>query len=178
MPGSTVNPFATVIARLGEQTFVDSFLAGARDLLGVALIIGLARGIVVVMNAGRITDTILYGAELPVAGLHSIAFINMIFWIEVLLSFFVPSSSGLAVLTMPILAPVADFAGVGRDLVVAAYQAANGLVNLINPIFAVVMGALAMARVPYERWLQFMWLLLLIHIVIIAACLTIGASMS
>jgi uncharacterized ion transporter superfamily protein YfcC len=165
-----------LIARLGEQTFVDSFLAGARDLLGVALIIGLARGIVVVMNAGRITDTILHWAEVSVAGLPSIAFINMIFWIEVLLSFFVPSSSGLAVLTMPILAPVADFAGVGRDLVVTAYQSANGLVNLINPTFAVVMGALAIARVPYERWLQFMWPLLLILVVIITACLTIDAS--
>lgn len=75
---------------------------------------------------------------------------------------------------MPILAPVADFADVGRHLVVTAYQSANGLVNLINPTFAVVMGALAIARVPYERWLRFMWPLLLILTVIIMACLSIA----
>ncbi len=161
-----------LIARPGEEKFVDAFVNGARDLLGVALIIGLARGIVVIMDAGKITDTILHWAELSVAGLGEVAFINVMYWLQVLLSFFVPSSSGLAVLSMPIMAPVADFAGVGRDLVVTAYQSANGLVNLINPTFAVVMGALAIGRVPYERWLRFMWPLLLILTVIIMACLS------
>lgn len=163
-----------LVARLGEQALVDSFLGGARNLLGVALIIGLARGIVVVMNAGGISDTILHAAELAVAGLDTVVFVNVIYWIEVVLSFFVPSSSGLAVLSMPILAPVADFAGTGRDLVVTAYQSANGLVNLVNPTFAVVMGALAIGRVPYERWLRFMWPLLVILTVIIMASLSVA----
>ncbi|ABS17416.1 MULTISPECIES: YfcC family protein [Brucella/Ochrobactrum group] len=160
------------ITRPGEASFVDSFVNGARDLLGVALIIGLARGIVVVMDAGKITDTILHWAELSVSGLGKVAFINVMYWLQVLMSFFVPSSSGLAVLSMPIMAPVADFAGVGRQFVVTAYQSANGLVNLINPTFAVVMGALAIGRVPYERWLRFMWPLLLILTIIIMACLS------
>lgn len=158
----------------GEEKFVDAFLNGARDLLGVALIIGLARGIVVIMEAGRISDTILHWAEVSVAGLSEVAFVNVIYWIEVGLSFFVPSSSGLAVLSMPILAPVADFAGVGRELVVTAYQSANGIVNLVNPTFAVVMGALAIGRVPYERWLRFMWPLLVILTVIIMASLSVA----
>jgi uncharacterized ion transporter superfamily protein YfcC len=164
-----------IVARTGEQNFVDAFLNGARDLLGVALIIGLARGIVVVMDAGRITDTILHWAEVSVGGLPAVIFVNVIYWIEVLLSFFVPSSSGLAVLSMPIMAPVADFVVTGRELVVTAYQSANGIVNLINPTFAVVMGALAIGRVPYERWLAFMWPLLLILTAIIMACLSIAA---
>lgn len=160
------------VSRPGEKNFVDAFVNGARDLLGVALIIGLARGIVVIMDAGKITDTILHWAELTVGGLGKVAFINVMYWLQVLMSFFVPSSSGLAVLSMPIMAPVADFAGVGRELVVTAYQSANGLVNLINPTFAVVMGALAIGRIPYERWLRFMWPLLLILTVIIMACLS------
>ncbi len=164
-----------LVTRPGENNFVDAFIAGARDLLGVALIIGLARGIVVVMDAGKITDTILHWAELSVAGLGEVAFINVMYWLQVLMSFFVPSSSGLAVLSMPIMAPVADFAGVGRELVVTAYQSANGLVNLVNPTFAVVMGALAIGRVPYERWLRFMWPLLLILTVIIMASLSVAA---
>src|SRR5690606_20341425 len=71
-------------------------------------------------------------------------------------------------------APVADFAGVGRELVVTAYQSANGIVNLINPTFAAVMGALAIGRVPYERWLAFMSPLRLILTVIIMACLSVA----
>lgn len=164
-----------VIGRLGEQKLVDSFVGGARDLLGVALIIGLARGIVVIMDAGRITDTILHWAELSIGGLSSVVFINVIYWIEVLLSFFVPSTSGLAVLSMPIMAPVADFAGVGRELVVTAYQSASGIVNLVTPTSAVVMGGLAIGRVPYERWLVFMWPLLVILTVLIMAALSVAA---
>ena len=163
-----------VIGRLGEQDFVDTFVDGARDLLAVALIIGVARGIVVVMDAGRITDTILYACAQAVEGLSPIIFINVMYWIEVVLSFFVPSSSGLAVLTMPIMAPLGDFAGVGRDLVVTAYQSANGLVNFFNPTFAVVMGGLAIGRVPYERWLRFVLPLCLIITVVIMATLSVG----
>ncbi|MEO1459202.1 MAG: YfcC family protein, partial [Pseudomonadota bacterium] len=117
---------------LGEKPFVAAFVDGARDLLGVALIIGLARGIVVIMEAGKISDTILHASEQAIAGYSDIVFINGMFGIEVLLSFLVPSSSGLAVLSMPILAPLADFAGVGRDLTVTAYQSASGLVNLVT----------------------------------------------
>ena len=137
-----------MVARLGEARLVEAFVSGARDLLGVALIIGLARGIAVVMDAGHITDTILNAAEKTVAGLSRVAFINVMYWIEVGLSFFVPSTSGLAVLSMPILAPVADFAGVQRELVVTAYQSASGVVNIVTPTSAVEMGGLAIGRVP------------------------------
>ncbi|MEX0809894.1 MAG: YfcC family protein [Dongiaceae bacterium] len=163
-----------IIARIGEHEFVDTFLAGARDLLGVALIIGVARGVVVVMNEGMITDTILFWSEQVVEGLPPIVFINVMYWIEVGLSFLVPSSSGLAVLTMPIMAPLADFSGVDRATVVTAYQSANGLVNFINPTFAVVMGGLALGRVPYQRWLRFTWPLLVILTVLNMAVLSIS----
>ena len=167
-----------VIGRMSEEDFTNTFVDGARDLLGVALVIGIARGIVVVMDAGKMTDTILFAAEGAVTGLSAIGFINTMFGLEVALSFFVPSSSGLAVLTMPIMAPLSDFAGVPRDLVVTAYQSASGLVNLINPTFAVVMGGLALGRVPYERWLRFMWPLLVILTVIIMAAISVGSLMA
>ncbi len=90
------------------------------------------------------------------------------------MSFFVPSSSGLAVLSMPIMAPLAEFAGVSRDLVVTAFQSASGLVNLINPTFAVVMGGLAIGRVRYDIWLRFAFPLLLILTVLIMGALSLG----
>jgi uncharacterized ion transporter superfamily protein YfcC len=164
-----------LVARMGEKKLTGSFVDGARDLLGVALVIGLARGIVVIMENGLIADTILHAAEGSLGGLGELAFINVMFWIEVGMSFFVPSSSGLAVLSMPILAPLADFAGVGRDLVVTAFQSANGLVNLINPTFAVVIGGLAIGRVSYDRWLVFIWPLLLILIVFITVAISVAA---
>ncbi|MEH6640861.1 YfcC family protein [Vreelandella glaciei] len=164
-----------IIARLGEKKLTSSFVDGARDLLGVALVVGLARGIVVIMEQGMIADTILHSAESTLGGLPELTFINLMFWIEVGMSFFVPSSSGLAVLSMPILAPLGDFADVGRDLVVTAYQSANGLVNLINPTFAVVVGGLAIGRISYDRWLVFIWPLLLILTVFISAVISIGA---
>ena len=160
--------------RLDEETFVNTFVNGARDLLGVALIIGVARGIVVVMDAGKITDTILNALAGSLAGLGNILFINTMLVFQTLLSFLVPSSSGLAVLTMPILAPLSDFAGVNRDLTVTAYQSANGWVNLFNPTFAVVMGGLAIGRVSYDRWLRFVWPLLVIIMIIIVAALSVG----
>jgi uncharacterized ion transporter superfamily protein YfcC len=164
-----------LIARLGEKKLTSSFVDGARDLLGVALVVGLARGIVVIMEQGMIADTILHSAEATLGGLPELAFINLMFWIEAGMSFLVPSSSGLAVLSMPILAPLADFANVSRDLVVTAYQSASGLVNLINPTFAVGIGGLAIGRVSYDRWLVFIWPLLLALIILITAAISIAA---
>jgi uncharacterized ion transporter superfamily protein YfcC len=147
---------------LGEKPFTSAFVDGARDLLGVALVIGLARGIVVIMDQGMITDTILHSLEGWISGMSEVAFVNGLFAVEALLSFLVPSTSGLAVLSMPILAPLSDFAGVGRDLAVTAFQTAIGITNLVAPTYAVVVGGLAIGRVPYHRWLQFIWPMLVI----------------
>lgn len=163
-----------VVARMGEKKLTSAFVEGAKDLLGVALVIGLARGIVVIMEQGLIADTILNSAADTLGGLSEIAFINLMLWIEIGMSFLVPSSSGLAVLSMPILAPLGDFASVSRDLVVTAYQSASGLVNLITPTSAVVIGGLAIGRVSFDRWLVFIWPLLLILTLFVMAALSVA----
>ncbi|SFK94793.1 Uncharacterized membrane protein YfcC, ion transporter superfamily [Shimia haliotis] len=164
--------------RMNEGEFVEAFVDGARDLLGVALIIGVARGIVVVMDDGQITHTILHWLEGMLGGLGEVAFANTMYFVNVVLSFLVPSSSGLAVLTMPILAPLSDFAGVAREITVTAYQTANGWVNLFNPTFAVVMGGLAIGKVPYDRWLKFVFPLLVVLAVIACGTLTVGVMLT
>ena len=166
-----------LVGRLGEKALTGAFIDGAKDLLGVARVIGLARGIVVIMENGMIADTVLHSAASALGGLSDVGFINTMFGILAGMSFFVPSSSGLAVLAMPILAPLSDFAGVSRDLVVTAYQSANGLVNLINPTFAVVIGGLAIGRVPYERWLMFVWPLLLILALFVMVALSFATGL-
>ena len=155
-----------VVGKLSEKELVNTFVDGARDMLGVALIIGVARGITVIMNNGLITDTVLYWAEQAVAGLSSVGFIIVTYLLYIPLSFLIPSTSGLATVSMPIMAPLGEFAGVASYLIVTAYQAASGLVNLITPTSAVVMGGLAIARVGYGTWLHFVWPLLALLVVL------------
>ncbi len=113
------------------------------------------------MNNGLITDTVLNAAEQAVADVGGVVFINLMFGLFLPLSFLIPSSSGLATVAMPIMAPLAGFAGVPEFLVVTAYQTGNGLINLITPTSAVVMGGLAIARIGYGTWLRFVWPMLL-----------------
>ena len=155
--------FSIVIGLIGhmkEGELTATFVDGARDLLGVALIIGIARGITVIMNNGEITDTVLHWAEVALGDVGSAAFIIVMFLLFLPLSFLIPSSSGLATVAMPIMAPLAVFVGVSEALVVTAYQSASGLMNLFIPTSAVVMGGLAIARVPYGRYLRWVWPLL------------------
>lgn len=160
---------------MDEPTFVETFVADVKDLLGVALIIGVARGIVVIMENGMIADTILDRLDGLFEGVGQVAFINTMLGVQVLLSFLVPSSSGLPSSRCRSSPALADFAEVSRSLVVTAYQSANGWVNLFNPIFAVVMGGLALGRVAYDRWLRFVWPLLLVIMVILVAALSLSA---
>ena len=164
-----------LIGRLSEVDLTDAFVNGARDLLGVALIIGIARGITVVMTNGGITDTVLHWAEQAVEGLGPVAFVIVVFLLFLPLSFLIPSSSGLATVSMPILAPLAAFVGVEADLIVTAFQSASGLMNLFIPTSAVVMGGLAIARVPYGTYLRWLWPLLAVLTALVIAVLGVSA---
>ena len=167
-----------VVARLSETQLTDAFVNGARDLLGVALIIGIARGITVVMNNGGVTDTVLHWAEQAVDGVGPAGFAIVVFLIFLPLSFLIPSSSGLATVAMPIMAPLAAFVGVQADLVVTAYQSASGVMNLFIPTSAVVMGGLAIARVPYGTYLRWVWPLLAVLVGLVIVVLAVGAILA
>jgi uncharacterized ion transporter superfamily protein YfcC len=167
-----------LIGRMKEGDLTETFVAGSRDLLGVALIIGIARGITVIMNNGQITDTVLHWAEVALGDVGKVAFSIVMYALFLPLSFLIPSSSGLATVAMPIMAPLAGFADVPKDLVVTAYQSANGLMNLFIPTSAVVMGGLAIARVPYGRYLRFVWPLLAMLAAVTVVVLGIGAVLA
>jgi uncharacterized ion transporter superfamily protein YfcC len=166
-----------LIGRMKEGDLTATFVDGARDLLGVALIIGIARGITVIMNNGQITDTVLHWAEVALGDVGAAAFAIVMFLLFLPLSFLIPSSSGLATVAMPIMAPLAVFVGVSEALVVTSYQSASGLMNLFIPTSAVVMGGLAIARVPYGRYLKWVWPLLLMLAVVTVIVLAVGAAL-
>ena len=165
-----------LIGRMGEGVLTTSFVDGARDLLGVALIIGIARGITVIMNNGQITDTVLHWIEKALGDTGEVWFLILMFLLFLPLSFVIPSTSGLATLAMPIVAPLAGFIGVSTALVVTAYQSASGVMNLVVPTSAVVMGGLAIARVPYGTYLRWVWPLLGLLSALVVVVLAISAA--
>jgi uncharacterized ion transporter superfamily protein YfcC len=167
-----------VIGRMKEGVLTATFVDGARDLLGVALIIGIARGITVIMNNGQITDTVLHWAEVALGDVGKAGFSIVMYGLFLPLSFLIPSSSGLATVAMPIMAPLASFLNVPASLVVTAYQSASGLMNLFIPTSAVVMGGLAIARVPYGTYLRWVWPLLAALVVVTVIVLAVGAAVS
>ncbi|MEU0719178.1 hypothetical protein ABZ498_18625 [Streptomyces lavendulocolor] len=122
-----------LIGGLREKGTAEAITAGAGDFIGAAVIVMLPRGVTIIMNNASVTDTILNALHSAVSGTSSGVFAVLMFGVNLPLAFFVPSSSGHAALAMPILAPLADFAGVSRALVVTAYQSASGWVNLITP---------------------------------------------
>ena len=170
--------------RLSEVELAETFVSGCTDLLGVAFIIGISRGITVLMNDGHITDTILHWGETALSGLGSTSFVLLVFLIylplsdpkyrlntESLNNVFVRTNNGE-------MAPLGQFAGVGGDVVVTAFQSACGLVNLVTPTAAVVMGALALGRIPYEKWLKFVWKLMLLFLLLTGLLLVLAAALS
>ncbi len=142
--------------KLYEDKFIDVFLEGCKDLLAVALIIGLSRGITVVMSASGMDATLLYYGSKALTNLSSTAFTVGAYLFFIPLSFLIPSTSGLAAASMPVISPLADSIGgnVASIYAITSYSAASGLVNLITPTSGVVMGGLALAHIPYDRWLK------------------------
>ena len=173
--------FSVVIGLIGkmrEGDLTSTFVTGAGELLGVALIIGIARGITVIMNNGQITDTVLHWAEVALEGVGQAAFAVVMYVLFLPLSFLIPSTSGLATVAMPIMAPLAGFVDVPASLVVTAYQSASGVMNLFIPTSAVVMGGLAIARVPYGRYLRWVWPLLAMLAALSIVVLGVGALLA
>ena len=130
------------------------------------------------MNNGQITDTVLHWAEMALGDVGQAAFSIVMYGLFLPLSFLIPSSSGLATVAMPIMAPLAGFVDVPAHLVVTAYQSASGLMNLFIPTSAVVMGGLAIARVPYGRYLRWVWPLLAMLAAVTIVVLGAGALLA
>ena len=154
---------------IGEKGVIDAFVNGAASLVGVSLIIGLARGINLIMNEGMISDTLLQYSSSLVAHVSGPIFILIMLVIFFVLGFIVPSSSGLAVLSMPIMAPLADTVNIPRFVVVTAYQFGQYAMLFLAPT-GLVMATLQMLDVKYAHWLRFVW-------PVVAFVLTFGGAM-
>ena len=153
-----------VVYRMSEDKFLEVFLKGSADLIGVALICAVSRGIQIIMNDGLITATILHWGEIGLKGLSPQLFITLTYLFYLPMSFLIPGTSSLAGATMGLLGPMAEFVHVRSHLVITAFQAASGVLNLFTPTSGVVMGALAIARIDIIVWIKFLAKLILLVI--------------
>jgi uncharacterized ion transporter superfamily protein YfcC len=141
------------------------FLEGAKDIMSAALIVGLAGGIIVILENGKIVHTILHAMAGGMQDLGNIASVSVMYVIQTLINIIIPSGSAKAALTMPIMAPFSDLIGLSRQATVMAFQFGDGFTNLITPTSGVLIGVLGVARIPYVKWAR--WIGPLITILII-----------
>jgi uncharacterized ion transporter superfamily protein YfcC len=164
-----------LLSRMKADDAIKAFIDGANEMMTAALIIGLAKGLIVVAEDGKIIDTILNGIAQSTEGLPRGVTVEIMFILQSCLNFFVPSGSGQAALTMPIMAPLSDLLGITRQTAVLAFQFGDGLSNLIIPTSGILMGILAIAKIPYNVWLK--WMIPLFLILSLAAMLLLLAPL-
>lgn len=146
-----------MIAGFPANRIADELIAGAKDILSAALVVGFASGIVIILQDGKIVDSILHGMQESLEGTGEVSSLSAMYGIQAVINFLIPSATAKAAITIPIMSPFSDLVGVSRQAMVLAFQFGDGFTNMITPTSGVLMAALAMARVPYEKWVKWIW---------------------
>ena len=157
---------AGIIDRQGADDIAKLFLAGCKDILSAALVVGLASGIIVILRDGRVIDTLLYGLTRSLAQTGEVTSLGVMYLFQTLLNLVMPSGSAKAALTMPIMAQFADLIHVSRQTTVLAFQFGDGFTNMLTPTSGVLIGVLGIARIPYGTWLRWAWKFIVALIII------------
>ena len=155
-----------IVDKQGADNIAKLFLAGCKDILSAALVVGLASGIIFILRDGHVIDTILYGLTRSLAELGEVASLGVMYVFQTLLNIVMPSGSAKAALTMPIMTQFADLIDVSRQTTVLAFQFGDGFTNMLTPTSGVLIGVLGIARIPYGTWLKWVWKFILALIVI------------
>jgi len=146
----------------GANRITKLFLDGVKDIQSAALIVGLAGGIIIILQNGNIIDTLLYKLSESISGAGKMASVSMMYITQTVINLFMPSGSAKAALTMPMMSQFSDLIGLSRQATVVAFQLGDGFTNMITPTSGVLLGVLSVAKIPYEKW--FKWVLPLILI--------------
>lgn len=146
--------FSGIAMKNDGNEIVKLFLDGVKDIMSAALIVGLAGGIIIILEDGKVIDTILYVLSKSMNNLGDIASVSIMYLIQTLINVVIPSGSAKAALTMPIMAPFSDLIGISRQSTVMAFQFGDGFTNMITPTSGVLLGVLSVAKIPYQKWLK------------------------
>ncbi|MBN2215107.1 MAG: YfcC family protein [Bacteroidales bacterium] len=158
LAGAAVNNSPNKIVRL--------FLEGVKDIIPAALVVGLAGGIIVILEDGQVIDTILFRLSGSMESMGKVSTVGMMYVIQTIINIVIPSGSAKAALTMPIMAPFSDLVGLSRQATVMAYQFGDGFTNMITPTSGILIGVLGIARIPYGKWVKWITPLIIILIVL------------
>jgi len=162
---------SAIISHLKASEAIKAFTEGAAEMIKVALVVAIAKGILVVATDGKIIDPILYALSSHVQDFPREVSVQLMFLTQTFLNFFLPSGSGQAALTMPIMTPLSDILGITRQTAVLAFQLGDGISNMIIPTSGVTMGVLTLGKIPYSRWVK--WALPLIIMFSVLAMLVL-----
>ena len=155
-----------VIAGFSANKIAEELMAGARDILSAALVVGFASGIIVILQDGHIVDSILHSMQEGLDGTGPVASLSAMYGIQALINFVIPSATAKAAITIPIMAPFSDLVGVSRQAMVLAFQFGDGFTNMLTPTSGVLIAALAMARIPYAKWVKWIWKMVLVLLIL------------
>ena len=154
-----------IAASYRPNELTKHFLDGAKDIFSAALIVGLANGIIIILQEGGIIDTLLYSLSGMFSGDKYSAASGM-YLVQTAINLILPSGSAKAALTMPLMAPFSDLIGLSRQASVVAFQLGDGITNMITPVSGVLLGVLSIAKIPYERWLKWAWKFILLLVIV------------
>jgi len=164
-----------LVYRMREVEIVNAFLDGAAEMVGVSLVIGVSKGISVIMSSTGLDKYVLNLASSVLQGMSPIIFTIVALVIYMILTFFIPSTSGLAGLSMPIFGPLAVSLGFPPEVMVSIFSAGSGIVNLVTPTSGVIMGTLAIAKIDYSTWVKFVTKIIITTF--IACCIILSIAM-
>ena len=148
------------------DNIIRLFLEGCKDIMNAALVVGIAGGIIIILEDGQIIDTILYGVSQTMAGAGKTGSVGAMYFIQSVINILIPSGTAKAALTIPMMAEFSDIIGVSRQITVLAFQFGDGFTNMITPASGVLIGCLGIARIPYSKWLKFFLPFLCIFLII------------
>ena len=155
-----------IIAGFHSDRIVTELMTGAKDILSAALVVGFASGIIVILQDGKIIDSVLHSMQEGLDGSGEVGSLSAMYGIQALINFVIPSATAKAAITIPIMAPFSDMVGVSRQAMVLAFQFGDGFTNMITPTSGVLVAALAMARIPYTEWVKWIWKMVLVLLIL------------
>jgi len=158
--------FSGIAMKNNADQITKLFLDGAKDIMGAALIVGLAGGIIAILEDGQVIDTILHRLSQGMKDFGKVASIGVMYFIQTIINIIIPSGSAKAALTMPIMAPFSDLINISRQATVMAFQFGDGFTNMITPTSGVLIGVIGVAKIPYEKWVRWVWPLILIMMIL------------
>lgn len=153
-------------AGYSADNIAKEFIAGAKDIFSAALIIGFAAGIIVILENGEVIDTMLASMASALENSGRVGALGTMYGIQTFINLFIPSASAKAAVTMPIMAPFSDMIGISRQATVLAFQFGDGFTNMITPCSGVLMAVLSVAKIPYEKWVKWIWKFILLLIAV------------